>query len=80
MATIKHPAYRGLKLMVVQPLDETKKPTGSSYLAVDRVQAGVGDIVLVNSEGNSTRQLLAMGSPPIRSLIVAIVDTVDVVS
>ena len=67
-----HPVYDGQKLMIVTPVDG-----GDSFLAVDRVQAGVGDTVLVNQEGNGTRQLLKMGQQvPIRSLIVGIVDEV----
>ena len=51
---------------------------GDSFLAVDTVQAGPGDLVLVNAEGNGTRQILKSGpQTPIRSLIVGIVDTVD---
>jgi ethanolamine utilization protein EutN len=73
VGTVHHPVYDGQKLMVVQPVDG-----GDSFLAVDRVQAGVGDIVLVNQEGNGARQLLKLGTDvPIRSLIVAIVDEVD---
>lgn len=73
VATAHHPVYDGMKLLVVAPVDG-----GDSFLAVDRVQAGVGDVVLVNSEGNGTRQLLKMGQQvPIRSLIVAVVDAVE---
>ncbi len=78
VATEKHPVYRGLKLMVVQPLDADGNEQGSSFLAVDRVQAGPGDRVIVMSEGNGVRQLMQMGQQvPIRSLIVGIVDAVD---
>lgn len=80
VATAKHPAYQGLKLMVVQPLDEHRKEQGHSFLAVDRVQAGEGDIVLINSEGNGTHQLFKIDKTanlPIRSVIVGIVDHVD---
>jgi microcompartment protein CcmK/EutM len=73
VATAHHPVYDGMKLLVVTPLDG-----GDSFLAVDRVQAGVGDTVLVNQEGNGARQLLKLGQQvPIRSLIVAIVDEVE---
>jgi len=79
VATVKHPAFAGRKLLVVQPLDETGAERGDSYLAVDVAQAGVGDVVLVSSEGNGTRQILKMGDiVPIRSLIVGIVDAVTV--
>jgi microcompartment protein CcmK/EutM len=78
VATAHHPAFDGRKLLIVQPLDENQKPTGTSILAVDMVQAGVGDVVLVNREGNGNRQILKMGPiVPIRSCIVAIVDRVD---
>ncbi len=67
-----HPVYDGMKLLIVAPVDG-----GDSFLAVDRVQAGVGDVVLVNQEGNGARQLLKMGlEVPIRSLIVGVVDEV----
>ncbi len=73
VASVHHAAYDHQKLLIVQPVDG-----GDSFLAVDRVQAGVGDLVLVNQEGNSsTRQLLKLGQQvPIRSLIVGIVDEV----
>jgi ethanolamine utilization protein EutN len=77
VATAKHPVYVGRKLLVVQPLDERGADTGASFLAVDDVQAGRGDVVLVMQEGNGVRQLLKLGQQvPIRSLIVGIVDKV----
>ena len=78
-ATVKHPAFAGRPLFVVQPLDETGNDTGASFVAIDNVQAGVGDKVLVLTEGNGVRQILQMGDVvPIRSMIVGIVDHVDV--
>jgi ethanolamine utilization protein EutN len=78
VATIHHPSFDGRKLLIVQPLDETGATAGESFLAVDMVQAGVGDTVLVNREGGGNRQLLGMGANvPIRSLIVGIVDQVS---
>jgi ethanolamine utilization protein EutN len=78
VATVKHPTYVGHKLMIVQPLDEQRKEIGDSFLAVDLVQAGAGDTVLVMQEGNGVRQLLKVQKLPIRSVIVGIVDAVDV--
>ena len=75
--TIHHPAYDGHKLMVCQPLDEKQAPMGNSFLAVDVVQAGPGDNVLVLMEGNGIRQLLGAKQLPIQSLIVAVVDQAD---
>jgi microcompartment protein CcmK/EutM len=78
-AAAKHPAYAGRTLFVVQPLDQHGKDVGASFVAVDNAQAGVGDKVLVLTEGTGVRQILKMGDVvPIRSLIVGIVDHVEV--
>jgi microcompartment protein CcmK/EutM len=77
-ASAKHPAFNGRALFVVQPLDETGADAGTSFVAVDSVQAGVGDKVLVLTEGNGVRQILQAGDiVPIRSIIVGIVDAVE---
>ncbi len=77
VATAHHPSFDGRKLLIVQPLDDQGAAQGDAFLAIDMVQAGAGDTVLVNREGNGNRQLLKMGAQvPIRSLIVAIVDSV----
>lgn len=78
VATIKHPAYHGEKLMGVQPVDtDGQTPLGSSYLAVDRAQAGEGDLVLVLTEGNGARQIIGIEPLPIRSVIVGVIDDLD---
>ena len=76
--TIHHPSYDGEKLMVCQPLDEQQKAVGQSFLAVDRVQAGPGDTVLVLAEGNGIRQILGVKSAPLQCMIVGIVDRADI--
>ena len=77
VATVKHATYRGHKLMIVQPVDETGADVGTDFLAVDLVQAGPGDKVLVMQEGNGVRQILKEQKLPIRSVIIGIVDSVD---
>ena len=77
-AAAKHPAFAGHTLMVVQPLDERGGDTGASFVAIDHVQAGTGDKVIVLTEGNGVRQILKAGDVvPIRSIIVGIVDHVE---
>lgn len=77
-ASVKHPAYAGKTMFVVQPIDERGADTGASFIAVDTVQAGVGDRVIVLTEGNGVRQILQQGDiVPIRSVIVGIVDAVE---
>ena len=78
VATEKHPDFDGHKLLVCQPLDELGGADGTSMIAIDLVQAGVGDHVLVLREGNSVRQLIRQDKACIRSAIVGIVDAVDV--
>ena len=80
VSTAKHPAFAGLTTLVCQPVDADGKDAGDTFIAVDHVQAGVGDWVLVNQEGGGAR--LVLGQPldakvPIRSVIVGIVDHVD---
>ena len=77
-AAAKHPAFAGRALFVVQPLDENGKEAGTSFVAIDSVQAGIGDKVIVLTEGNGVRQILKQGDiVPIRSIIVGIVDQVS---
>ena len=77
-ATVKHPAFAGRALFVVQPLDERGGDAGGSFVAVDHAQAGIGDRVLVLTEGNGVRQILKAGDTvPIRSIIVGVVDHVE---
>jgi ethanolamine utilization protein EutN len=77
-ASAKHPAYAGRTLLVVQPLDADGADLGDSFIAVDHAQAGPGDRVLVLTEGNGVRQIVKQGEQvPIRSLVVGIVDQVD---
>lgn len=78
VATEKHPAFAGRKILVVQPLDEQLSPVGNSYLAVDNISgAGKGDVVLVMNEGSGARQVLQDKTAPIRSVIVGVVDQID---
>jgi ethanolamine utilization protein EutN len=78
-AAAKHPAYAGRTLFVVQPVDERGQDVGASFVALDHSQAGVGDRVIVLTEGTGARQILQMGDiVPIRSIIVGIVDQVEI--
>ncbi len=78
VSTVKHPTYNGRSVMIVQPLDEHNNDEGESFLAVDNAQAGVGDKVLVLSEGGGIRQILGIQALPIRRLIIGIVDSINV--
>ena len=76
VSTINHPFYDHKKLMVVDRCDGDWKPTGKYLIAIDGVDAGVGDRVLVLDEGNGSRQIVGDKMAPVRSTIVGIVDQV----
>jgi ethanolamine utilization protein EutN len=78
VCTVKHPKFHARTLLVVQPIDPAGEPSGKSFVAVDHAQAGEGDRVLVLREGTGVRQLLKDPNSPIRSLVVGVVDAVDV--
>ena len=77
VATVKHPDLSGEKLLLVQPLTAEGEPRGKPVIAVDRAQAGPGDQVLVADEGNSAAQVLRKPRGAIRTVIVGVVDSVD---
>lgn len=77
IAVVKHECYEGKKVLVCQPIDSNGKDLGRSFLAVDAVQAGAGDTVLASREGNTARQLTGKDSDPIHSVVLAIVDRVE---
>ena len=77
VATIKHGALENRKLLLVQPLTGDGTPTGRVAIAVDSVDAGVGDQVLVVDEGNSAAQVLSRPRGPIRTVVVGVVDEVS---
>lgn len=78
VGTIKHPSFIGHKLLIVQPIDEKGDDIGTSSLSFDSVQAGPGDVVLVEQEGNAARQILGKWEDPFHSVIVGVVDKVNI--
>jgi len=78
VCTIKAKALAGQKLLLVQPLNAAGKKCGKALLALDAVQAGEGDTVLVLDEGNSSRLILGDSQAPVRTMIVGIVDAVHI--
>ncbi|HDG67899.1 MAG TPA: hypothetical protein ENG11_01985 [candidate division Zixibacteria bacterium] len=75
VATVKHPSYVGRKILLVRQINpRTGEEYGEPVVAVDFVDAGVGDTVLVSQEGGSARRVLGDKSAPVRSFIVGIVE------
>lgn len=77
VATVRHACYDGHKVMVVQPVrSDGATALGASFLAVDSVQSGVGDLVLCAREGNTARQILGNDEDPFHAVVLAVVDTI----
>ena len=75
-STIHHKFYDGKRMLILDRLDAEGQPTGQYLIAVDAVDAGAGETVLVIDEGNSARQVVGDSMAPLRSIIVGIVDEV----
>lgn len=77
VATEKDPSLHGIKLMIVQPLDEKGKPTGDPVVATDGIGIGVGELGFCVMGREAT---LALPDPfaPVDAGIVGIVDRYDV--
>jgi microcompartment protein CcmK/EutM len=78
VTTISHPQFKNHKLLVVRPLVAPGDTVDEDFIAVDHAQAGIGDTVLVNREGNGARQVLANPDACIISVIVGIIDSVTI--
>lgn len=79
VATIKHPALAGSKMMLVQPVTLQGSPAGPGLLALDSVGAGPGERVLVVVEGRSAGDAVGNRQAPLDAAIIGIVDRIDLV-
>ncbi|HXG37882.1 MAG TPA: EutN/CcmL family microcompartment protein [Bacteroidota bacterium] len=78
VSTQKNETLKDYKLLIVQPIDLDGKPIGRDMLAIDQVDAGVGDTVLCIQEGASAQQILKRKDVPVHTVIVAVVDGLSV--
>ena len=79
VSTVKEKGYDSRKILIVQPVDPSGQPKDPSFLAVDTVQAGMGDTVLVLEEGGSARMILEEPETfTIKAVIAGIVDQITV--
>ena len=76
-ATRKDEALVGVSLQIVRHIDLDYKLKDTFVVAVDTVQAGVGDVVLFCS-GSSARQTTATKNKPVDAVIIAVVDKIDI--
>ena len=76
VSTISFPFFDEKRLLLCEYLDAAGQAAGYT-IAVDVVDAGVGELVLVLDEGNSSRQIFNLETGPIRATVVGIVDYAD---
>ena len=74
-ATQKHPSHEGHKILVVQPLNLDGTDRGGAVVALDAVDAGIGDRVLVATDGFAATT--AVGRPPGSPIDMAVIGFID---
>jgi len=80
VATQKHPSHENLKILLVQPLNLDGSERGDALVAVDSVQAGLGDKVLLATDGYAAFSSAGLPPSPIDMAVIGIIDRVDLVS
>ncbi len=79
VSTQKNAYLKGHKLLIVHAIDLENNYIGKKdVVALDFVDAGIGDTVLLVQEGKAVQQILGHRKAPVHSIIVAIVDSIDV--
>lgn len=77
VATQKNEKLSGSKLLLVQPLDLEGAPRGTPVLAIDGVDAGIGDRVLLVQEGKAAQAVLDKGVAAVDAAVVGVIDQVE---
>lgn len=77
VATQKHQSHEGQKILLVQPLDLEGEPMGDVIVALDSVDAGIGDRVLAVQEGFSAMTSVGQVESPIDAAVIGVIDLVE---
>jgi ethanolamine utilization protein EutN len=77
VATQKHVSHEGCKLLLVQPLNLDGSNRGDAVVAVDAVDAGRGDRVLLVTEGFSAMTSVGRPQSPIDMAVIGFIDQID---
>jgi ethanolamine utilization protein EutN len=77
VATQKHASHEGRKLLLVQPLNLDGSDRGDAVVAVDAVDAGIGDRVLLVTEGFSAMTAVGRPQSPIDMAVIGFIDQID---
>ena len=77
VSTIKDEQLTGRKLLILCQVDESGKIFGKPYVAVDTLDAGVGDLVLT-AHGSGGRQTAITKNSPVDAVIMAVIDHLNI--
>jgi ethanolamine utilization protein EutN len=77
VATQKHASHEGCKILLVQPLNLDGSDRGDALVAMDAVDAGVGDRVLLATEGFAAMTSVGRPRSPIDMAVIAVIDSVN---
>ena len=73
-ATIKHPSMNGWRMAVVQILNAARQPEADAIIAADKFGSGIGDVVVLNSDGKAAREMIGDDKSPVRWFVIGISD------
>ena len=76
-ASIKREGLSSYKLLILKPIDDSGRPTGESFLAVDAVGAGLSEVVAVTT-GAPALNAVTDKSLPVDAAVIAICDNVTI--
>jgi ethanolamine utilization protein EutN len=77
VATQKHPSHEGCKVLLVQPLNLDGTDRGDAVVAFDAVDAGIGDRVLLATEGFSAMTAVGRPQSPIDMAVIGFIDEIE---
>ena len=77
-ATQKHASHEGRKLLLVQPLNLDGSNRGDAVVALDAVDAGVGDRVLLSTDGYAASSSVGRPQSPIDMAVIGFIDRIDI--
>ena len=79
VSTPKNKFLIGHKLLIVHPIDYNGNLIGQKdFIALDQIDAGIGDSVIVVQEGDAVEQILRHASAPVNTMVIAIVDDIEI--
>ena len=77
VATYKHPTHDSIKLLLVRRINADGEERGAPFVAVDVLDAGIGDTVLLTLDGWAAMTAVQRMKAPIDAAVIAVVDAIE---